>query len=255
MIRRERGRPRAAAARMVVPVLCCALVSASGGAAFASDPGPGGVVRIGADVDVSGMHSIDVPDIAPGYQESWSVTVVNERAEPVTVGLRVEGPDNDDNGCSAPEALKDDTCGAGNGELGAHLRMHVGVPENERLFSSTLDAAGEGSGQILTVPGGGEVEVVIGLRLPAGTGNVVQTDSVGFTLVWRAEAFPGTAGAPAEGGVEVRSDAAGSSDGGGLAMTGARVMLLVGVAMVLLAGGALLVVVLRGDGRADPVSR
>lgn len=244
MARSRSRRPGAAAARRAVSALCCALLLlSSGGAALAA--GSGGVLRIGSRIDTGGLRDIEVSGIAPGYRESWPVTVVNERSEPVAVGLRVADLVNDDNGCSVPESREDSTCGAGEGELGAHLVLRVGTPGAPPLFGAVLDEADAGSGQVITVPANGTAEVVVELHLPAGTGNVVQTDSVDFTLVWRAEALPGAGGAPAEGGVRVRSHAAGASGVPGLALTGAKVMLLAGSAVLLVAGGGLLVLLLR----------
>jgi len=254
--RSEPSTARSIAARTAALLLCPALVLASGAPVLAEgSPRPGGVVRIGQKVDVSGFHGLDVSDIAPGYEDSWLVTVVNERPEPVAVGVRVDDLRNAENGCSGPESRVDDTCD-GDGELGEHLRLRLGTPDNVRMFSAPLDEAVSGSGQLVTVPAQGETEVVIGLRLPASTGNEVQTDSVDFVLVWRAETVLGTVPETAEDGVELRSTVVGGDSSADLAQTGARIMLLVGLAVALVAGGALLFLMTRrGGAERQPADR
>ncbi|UOE18837.1 hypothetical protein NI17_018980 [Thermobifida halotolerans] len=256
MIRREPSSPRSIAVRTASFVLCPVLVLSSSGAPALADqqPRPGGVIRVGEQVDVSGLHGVNVSDIAPGYRESWLVTVANERSESVTLGVRVDGLADDDNGCNDPESRVDDSCD-GRGELGDHLELHLGVPDNVRMFSASLNEATSGSGQVVTVPARGEAEVVLGLTLPAATGNEVQTDSVEFVLVWRAEAVPGASPDSSEDGVELRSTVVGGGDSANLALTGARVMLLVGLAMALVAGGTLLFLVVGREREKRPTDR
>ncbi|WP_157080178.1 hypothetical protein [Thermobifida cellulosilytica] len=254
MFRSEHHTARSTTARVAAALLCPVLFLASGTSALAEQPPrSGGTLRVDREVDVSGLYDFSVSDIAPGYRESWLVNVVNERPEPVTLGLRVDSLHNSDNGCNGSESRVDDTC-EGEGELGDHLELRLGIPGNTRLFSSPLNEAVSGSGQIITVPARGEAEVVVGLSLPFGTGNEVQTDSVDFVLVWRAEAITGTAPVVLEDGVELRSTAVGSGPSADLALTGARIMLLVGLAVALVASGGLVFFLATGRGSTQQPS-
>lgn len=210
-------------------------------------PQPGGMIYIGQQLDVSDLRVLDVSDIIPGYEESWLVTVVNQRKEPVTLGVRVDDLHNADNACSSSETRVDDTCD-GPGELGKHLQLRLGTPASLRMFSAPVNEAVSGSGQLVTVPAQGQAEVVIGLKLPETTGNEVQTDSVSFVLVWRAEAIPSSSPWEAEDSVALQTAVVGTTGPSALASTGARVMLLAGGAVVLVAGGTLLVVTVGSSG-------
>ncbi len=239
--RSERSILRSITVGTAALVLCSTLLVCRAPAFAAATPQPGGVIHIDQQLDVSELRVLDVADIAPGYEEAWLVTVINQRNEPVTLGVRVDELHNADNGCSVPGTRVDDTCDSP-GELGEHVQLRLGTPGNLRMFSAPLNEAVSGSGQIVTVPARGTAEVVIGLKLPATTGNEVQTDSVSFVLVWRAEAIPSTSQWESEDGVPLQTAAAGTPGPAALALTGAHVMLLAGAAVVLLAGGALLVV-------------
>ncbi|GLU47142.1 hypothetical protein [Nocardiopsis ansamitocini] len=243
MIQRVRCRPRLIARTTVL--LLGAAVLVAGGPAASAATSSGGSVTVGPKgIDLSGLEEITVSDIAPGYRELWSVRVVNDRSEAVTLGVRLGDLVDDDNGCSEPEAREDTTCGAGEGELGSYLEFAFGDADAQPSATVLAEAA-EGAGEAVTVPAGGEADVVLGLHLPAGTGNIVQTDSVSFSLTWRAEAVPGGGGAVVENDVQVYSSAAGNGAGPGLPVSGAALFAFMGLAVALIAAGALLVLYVR----------
>ncbi|NYE50405.1 hypothetical protein HDA32_005525 [Spinactinospora alkalitolerans] len=257
----RRRAPRRIETWAAVLALLAALTAAPASGATADAPESAGLVRVGADgVDAAGMSRLRAADIAPGYSGRWSVTLANDRAEPVAVGVRVEDLADDDNGCTRPEARVDGTCGSGEGELAEHLRLGVG-PEGAgggRPSGAALGDVAAGSGpRPVTVPAHGRVKVLVDLELPAWTGNEVQSDSVAFTLVWRADAGPagetggGFDGPAAEDGVEVRSDAVGGAGTAGLPLTGAALTSLLGLSVALLAGGGLLAVRFHGRRRTS----
>ena len=151
--RSERSILRSITVGTAALVLCSTLLVCRAPAFAAATPQPGGVIHIDQQLDVSELRVLDVADIAPGYEEAWLVTVINQRNEPVTLGVRVDELHNADNGCSVPETRVDDTCDSP-GELGEHVQLRLGTPGNLRMFSAPLNEAVSGSGQIVTVPAG-----------------------------------------------------------------------------------------------------
>ncbi|MBP9819247.1 SipW-dependent-type signal peptide-containing protein [Candidatus Woesebacteria bacterium] len=129
--------------------------------------------------------------------KTW--TIVNNGSIPGELTLSMNDLVNDDNNCNEPEAIVDNTCGAGEGELGANMTASIlldtdttdGTP-GVQVVSTDLATSNIGeyasqwvtnAGTVVIPPNGGQVNVTMNWATdPAAYTNVIQSDSLAFGL-------------------------------------------------------------------------
>jgi hypothetical protein len=88
---------------------------------------------------VGGGPLFQMEDAEPGSTGSAELRVTNESSSEGSLSVQVVNLVEDDNGCNAAEARAGDTtCGAGGGELGAHLLVTVTDGDGDTLFDGSL---------------------------------------------------------------------------------------------------------------------
>jgi len=124
--------------------------------------------------------------------KTW--TIVNTGTVPGELTLSMNNLVNDDNGCNEPEAIVDNTCGAGEGDLGAAttttILLDTGagdvpvVSANLATASQALYASQWVSNAgTVTIPAGGSVDVTMNWATdPSTYGNEIQSDGLTFQL-------------------------------------------------------------------------
>ena len=190
-------------------VVVCALVVAgiSGTLAVFSDE-----EQVGQNVFAAGTLDLQIGDgnpvsftagnIQPGYYEQFVVKVKNIGTLPGNLSVEFSPITNYENGRNEPEIAAGDTTGGnpgpGNGELGQYLEIamtaHIDGVGTQTLPGMVFPALDDVGGATVSVPvkyghlePGEEVNLQVTLRLPIGTGNIVQSDSVEFEIIFHLE--------------------------------------------------------------------
>jgi len=146
--------------------------------------------------------------IVPGWTGSQSFLVRNDSSTSGPLYINAEHIVEDENGCTPPEALVDNTCGPNDGELGHALQFSFYVdPENDGSFEATPRWTGTVydilSPTLLasTMPASSTWGVRVDGTLPLSTGNQTQSDQMGFDFALtltgiRAPSTPGASTGP-----------------------------------------------------------
>ena len=197
---------------------------------------------------------LDTRSLSPGRALTAQLGVRSGFGVGTKLTLSLIDVHDDDNGCSAAESEVDQTCGAGQGDLGARLAMTVDLATKQTgpfrtVWSGSADQLAQSVALDGAVPAKGERWLKLTAAVPASVGNIVQSDSIifGVRVV--------LSGNGAHGGSDVAGEHTGSrspSSHGteGLATTGFSVVLLVVGAVSLLVAGTMMA--FAGIGRRLP---
>lgn len=175
--------------RGVVALLCGAGVVLSAGPATAAGEGLS-VEIVGSGVSSAGdgadVTIFEEGVLAPGSVVTGSVRVTS----PWSGSLSARAVDVRDLelGCVEPEIeAGDDSCGASEGELAAHVDVHVDS-RGERVWSGPLHALAADGSKLLAVEGDVPVRLDWTATVRRSAGNEVQSDLVAFALEFSIEA-------------------------------------------------------------------
>ena len=147
-----------------------------------------------------GVTLLDAQDIVPGDQGSSQIILNNVGDLAGSLTISNVNVDDDENGVVSAEAAVDNS--PNEGELADEIRVRLSVTypdgETERVFGSdsfvplaSLESGNRTVSEVLEP--GEEAVVVFDWRLPSDVGNVVQSDTVQFDVVFTLRAPNATA--------------------------------------------------------------
>lgn len=196
---------------------------------------------------------LDTRTLAPGVSISADLGVRSGFDVATAVSLQLIDVHDDDNGCTAPEARVDTTCGGGQGDLGHALTMTVAAASAQSgayrpVWTGSAETLAGNTAIGLHLPKGAERWLRITASVPASVGNVVESDTFRFGL---QVTLAGSGRSASSGIAGVHTAHHPSSRGSeGLAATGFEtVLFLIGGVLLVAAGVALL-----GGGRRRTTS-
>jgi hypothetical protein len=200
---------------------------------------------------------VDTSTLAPGIGVSTTLGVRSRFDVATKISLQLTNIRDDDNGCGAPEARVDDTCGIGQGELGHHLVVTIESANVQHgayqpVWTGTALKLATTRGLDLAVPGNADRWLRLSVSVPAGVGNVVESDTFRFGLrvMLQGNGVSGGSGVAGQ-----HTGHHGSSSGtGGLAATGFSTVLFALGGVLLIGAGAVLLSAGRAQRRATSAS-
>jgi hypothetical protein len=201
---------------------------------------------------------VDTSRLAPGIGVSATFGVRSRFDVATTMSLQLTNIRDDDNGCGAPEARVDTTCGKGQGDLGHHLIVTIAeAPTRDGQFHQVWQGQALQLTKILSlgvqVPGNTDRWLRLSAAVPASVGNIVESDTFrfGLQLVLAGNGVSGGSGVAGQHTGNGNGGHSGSSSGiGGLAATGFGTTLFVTGGVLLLIAGAVLLSAGRKQRRA-----
>lgn len=241
-------RMRRARAGLVVTVLGALLGGVPGTAYAASD-------RLLVDVPGDGLGFVtgstapllDFTGLEPGDDETGTLSLWNDSAGDVELGLAVVDLVDGERGCVEPESNEgnDTSCGSDQGELSRWLRLTVTRTDqgsDEQLWSGDFETLQTPVVLAGAMPADARWDLRIDVALRPEAGNDTMTDAVAFSLSWSARGESAPGGEAVVAGVEASRPGAGPpAEGVPLPFTGATVEpWLLWFAGVLVAGGCVL---------------
>ena len=155
------------------------------------------------DLTLDGQNSpvtlLSTSDIVPGDSGTESVTLANAGTVTGYVDVAVASATDYENGCPNGEQSVDSSCGTpgrNEGELDEHLELKATLGTQDLWNGDWLTPVeiyqNYGWGYDLDHPltGGEAADFTLQWRLPSGTGRVVQSDSIEFTLTFSLDQQP-----------------------------------------------------------------
>ena len=141
---------------------------------------------------------ITISNIAPGYSELVQLWLANTGSLDGELSVEISTITNNDNGLTEPESVVDSTAGDGEGELGEYLKAKAAWyddPSTTTAFANQIlnDIGGRTfttSGNFALLEAGETQSLKMVLELPEGTGNIVQSDSVEFDIIFHLDQTP-----------------------------------------------------------------
>lgn len=248
-------RIRRARAGLVVMVLGALLGGVPGTAYAASD-------RLLVDVPGDGLGFVtgstapllDFTGLEPGDHETGRLSLWNDSADDVELGLVIVDLVDGERGCVEPESNEghDASCGSDQGELSRWLRLTVTRTDQdseEQLWSGDFDSLQDPVVLAGAMAADARWDLRIDVALRPEAGNDTMTDAVAFSMSWSARGV--THDEVVVAGVEASRPGAGPSAAGvPLPFTGATVEpWLLWFAGALVAGGCVLLVASRREVR------
>lgn len=186
------GRMRRARAGLVVMVLGALLGGVPGTAYAASD-------RLLVDVPgdtlgfVTGSTAplLDFAGLEPGDHETGTLSLWNDSADDVELGLAVVDLVDGERGCVEPESNEgqDTSCGPEQGELSRWLRLTVTRTDqgsDKQLWSGDFDTLQDPVMLAGAMPADARWDLRIDVALRPEAGNDTMTDAVAFSMSWSA---------------------------------------------------------------------
>ena len=152
------------------------------------------------DNDPSTVH-ITISNIAPGWSKLEQFWLTNTGSIDGTISVEFSAITNYENGRNEPELAVDGTGGnpgPGNGELGAYLKAKAAWYDDPSTITAFIgpklnDIGGNTyttSGKFALLEAGETQSLKMLLELPSDTGNVVQSDSVEFDIIFNLVQAP-----------------------------------------------------------------
>lgn len=207
----------------------------------------------------SATPMFDLSRIAPGWSQSANVAVRNDSNERSVLTLSSSNIVDNENGCTHPERVVDNTCsGPDAGELGHAMVFSVYQQGqiSQPLWSGTLYDLTKGATLDKGMPAGQIDNYRVQAELPMSSGNETQSDSVQFSLRLTLS------GSTASATTEVKGVRISRSSGRGpvaavlneLPFTGSEASRLIAGSLWMITGGALLLLCVRAFRRARHVA-
>jgi len=206
-------------AASIIVILVAGLFAGAGTMALFSDTENIGVHDINAgtlDLKLDGgdvVVPVTINNIAPGWSKEFTWKLQNTGTLPGKLSVEITTVTNKENGQNEPEAADDSTSGDLEGELGAYLlvnkqhfslypftwnhvgrlttqddfQAHGGKPLNE-CGGRTYYSIGHMSQPDLGILDPGESQTYyLSLTLPSNVGNIIQSDSVEFDIIFHLD--------------------------------------------------------------------
>ena len=130
-------------------------------------------------------------DIKPGFFKKLHYDIKNIGTLDGKLTVQISAITNNDNGLTEPESAVDTTGGDGEGELGQYLTWNgmfvIGPLAGSRVFGwkLILNTLGGKTSASYDLPAGAPRSTLkVEFELPRGTGNIVQSDSVEFDIIF-----------------------------------------------------------------------
>lgn len=146
------------------------------------------------DLTVNGQNpstlQMTLGNIAPGYEGRWLYKVKNIGTLNGKLSVEFSAITNNDNGLTNPESAVDSTGGDGEGELGAYLLWNgIYDPCSVRVFGHKvpLNSVGGQTSSSINLNAGAQETLIVRFYLPSNVGDIVQSDSVTFTIIFHLE--------------------------------------------------------------------
>jgi len=137
---------------------------------------------------------ITFDNIAPGFYGSRVYKIKNIGTIDGKLSIEISAITNNDNGLTDPESDVDNTGGAGEGELGHYLNIKLerrnpnkGIFPWDRLNDHGGTTRTTAGGEPMILHPGDEWNIRLELRLNQNVGNIIQSDSVEFDVVFCLE--------------------------------------------------------------------
>lgn len=145
------------------------------------DDNPTGTANWVSNPDFSSAISGLASNLKPGDSNSLTIGIKNDGTISGTPSIKFSDIVNDDNGLTEPEQSEGDT--VVEGELGANINVMVSYNGGSLLYNGPLNGFTTAvNGEPL--PGGSTAAWNITLNIPVTAGNVIQSDTVGFKVVF-----------------------------------------------------------------------
>ena len=157
-----------------------------------------GTLDLTVDDENPYTEHITVDNIKPGWARQWVFWLKNTGNLDGKLSIEFSDIINNDNGLTEPESDVDSTGGDGEGELGEYLeaastlRHWVGgqIVDQPEPFSWTKlnDLGGQTfTSYTLAADEADAQQFILDLKLPLDVGNIVQSDSVEFDIIFKLE--------------------------------------------------------------------